>query len=145
MVAFVYTAREHHMVRSEHELLKRLQAFIAKKATRGARFVVHADESPLVARVDSNSWLSDCPSCNAGIAIEPEWGVACCFSCGAVYRNLVVPTPDDRAAIEEVLLARPFAPIRTWLPTESVEDLQAQNLARGLPVTNAPDARRGSR
>lgn len=134
MLAFLYTAREHHMVRSAGDLLARHRAFIERKARQGARFVVHPDESILVARVDSNSWLSDCPSCNAGVAIEPEWGIACCFSCGAVFRNIVVPDAETREQIEDALLARPFAPVRTWLPTESVADLHEQNLVRGLPI-----------
>lgn len=74
-------------------------------------------------------WIVSCPCGEIPIA-SPDWDEARCFQCGAIYRALTWPT--DRAAIEAVLLARPTAATRTWLPHETVADLEAQNAAHGI-------------
>lgn len=134
MVNFIYTAREHHGVRSAQELLSKHAAFIARKAAKGGRWAVHEDAATLVGQVGGNSWMADCPYCNSGIALDPEFGVACCFGCGAVYRDIVMPNEKARAAIEATLLARPAMRTRSWLPTETVDVLVAENVEHGLPA-----------
>lgn len=133
MVTFIYTARERHGVPSEEALLVRHARWFAIKARRGMRFRVHHVYDVLQVRLDGNTWVADCPGCSAGIAIEPEWSVACCFGCGAVYRNFDMPDRAARAQIEATLLARPQWQTRAWLPGETVADLERENAEHGLP------------
>ena len=79
--------------------------------------------------VAGGKWVLPCPCGDAPMA-SPEWDEARCFACGAVYRQLL--WPPDRLAIERVLLGRPRAMLRTWLPGETVADLMTQNGEHGL-------------
>lgn len=78
--------------------------------------------------VVGGKWVVLCPCGDAPMA-SPEWDVARCFECGAIYAALAWPA--DRSAIEAALVVRPAA-VRAWLPTETVADLLAQNAANGV-------------
>ena len=67
---------------------------------------------------------TNCPS------VSPEWRLALCWDCGAVYER--VPLPVDIEAIERVLMRRPDVSSRNWLPTETVEDLVRENAEHGI-------------
>lgn len=124
-------AREHHSVRDVDAYRRAHELAIAKKRRHGHRVVVHGEPGTKVAYVNDGSWVVDC-SCGAGNATDPEWGIALCFGCGAVHEH--VEFPDEVAEIEATLLARPRTANRNWHPSESVEDLEAENEARGLPA-----------
>lgn len=85
---------------------------------------------PLVGRIDAGRWLGDC-ACGDAPVIDPEWGLACCLTCGAVYTTTIV-LPSNGAALEAALVARPAMATRFWVPGETVADLQAENAARGV-------------
>lgn len=89
---------------------------------------------PLVARVDFGRWLGDCP-CGDAPVIDPDWSLACCLSCGAIYRTIVLP--KGAADIETALLARPYPLNRFWFPSETVADLQAENAAHAVASTTS--------
>ena len=64
--------------------------------------------------VSGGRWLVLC-DCANGCSASPEWDLACCFECGAIYRRLA--WPENREAIEAALLAVPMS-ARHWMPTE---------------------------
>ncbi len=89
--------------------------------------VTHAD-GVYVGRVEHGRWIADCP-CGAGVATHPEWTHAGCLECGRWWPRTV---PVRWREIEEVLIVRTRAVNRNWR-TESVEQLEAENVSRGLP------------
>lgn len=78
--------------------------------------------------VSGGRWVLRC-ECKNAPSYSPEWGVARCFECGAVFR---VNPPESWREIERVLLKRPEMRTRHWLPTETVETLIAENIAHGV-------------
>ena len=72
---------------------------------------------PIAARVDAGRWLVDCP-CGSGCSTRPDWGFACCFSCGAVHE--AVTFPADVAAIEAALMQQPSPARRFWSPADGI-------------------------
>jgi hypothetical protein len=77
--------------------------------------------------VAMGKWVLRC-SCGNAPSVHPDWHIARCFECGAVYLNVMMPA--QAREIERVLIERPMAH-RGWLPSESVEDLQADNERHG--------------
>ena len=57
------------------------------------------------AYVSEGRWCADCPECNAGISVAPDWK-ACCFGCGATFAQAVFP--DEWEAIEDSLIGLPI-------------------------------------
>ncbi len=92
------------------------------------QLLVERPETPL-AFVSDGRWVVDC-LCGNGPSASPEWGVAICCECGALYR----PTfPADAATAETTLLARPWPQQRHYQPDrQTLADLQHEN-ARLLP------------
>lgn len=80
------------------------------------------------------------PGCGNCPSVSPEWRLALCWDCGAVYESLEIPADLDRA--EQVLLCRPVLGTRNWriasdgtlLPDETVDALITHNLEAGNPV-----------
>jgi hypothetical protein len=70
-----------------------------------------------------------CPCGDCPFA-DPEWQLACCLLCGAVYRTIVVPA--DFAAIEAALMRRPMPINRNWQPAETYAAIVAENAANGV-------------
>jgi hypothetical protein len=133
-VPFILGPQEHHPgAKSPADYRAVHQRFIAKKARFGARYVVHEDATPVVARLEGGTWLADC-LCGNGCVTSPALGFACCFGCGAVLISIQFPMRTMIEEIEEIVLQRPRAFNRNWLPHETVDQLKAENLARGLPV-----------
>lgn len=133
MVPFIFAARENHGVTSPDDYLRKHAAFIGRLAKRGARFAVHDVLDRFAARVDANRWVMDC-DCGNTCATDPEWALACCYACGAVYRQVVFPAPEDRKLFEVVLVARRNLMQRAWAPGETLADLVAENISIGAPV-----------
>lgn len=83
------------------------------------------------AHVGAGAWRVRC-RCGEAPPADPEWQLACCSGCGAIYECVVFP--DDRLAIEAVLVKRPNHVHRNWLRGETVATLTAENIAHGDPV-----------
>lgn len=88
------------------------------------------------ARVNHNRLIADCPDCGG---CEFVWrdgpAVMLCLSClngGIGHAWRPVELPDEYAAIEAALLARPLPANRNFDPGESVADLLAQNAENGV-------------
>jgi hypothetical protein len=86
---------------------------------------------PVPAFVNAGRWLVRCACGDAPMA-HPDWPEVRCFNCGAIGGHVIWPA--ERADIERVLLARPRAVNRNWMPGESVEDLQRENRDHGMAV-----------
>lgn len=100
---------------------------------------------PLVARVNHGQWVASC-DCGAPSKVPTPGGVVFldrpliwCVRCqngstGRGWRRAVVPIPATRQQIETVLMLRPNVGDRNWEPSETVDDLIAQNREHGDPV-----------
>lgn len=86
--------------------------------------------SPVTPIVNGGRWVVVCPDCGNAPLYDPEWQLACCPDCGAIYEQLV--PPSDWQAIEAVLMARPALYQRNWTPRETLADLVAENAAHGV-------------
>lgn len=110
-------------------------------ARRGLRPQPQAD--PLRVHINCGRWVTPCP-CGGGIAATPGWAYAACFDCGRWWAEVVFPPPALLAALDAVLRLRPAGrstdPLRwySWVPGESVEALEAQNMSHGWPLPALP-------
>lgn len=88
--------------------------------------------SPYVAalKVSDSCWQLVC-ECGNCPSYDPEWALAACFTCGAVYRQ---PPPEDWREIQRILTLRPRLNNRHMLPGQTLADLVAENLEHGDPV-----------
>lgn len=97
-------------------------------------------DGEIVAYVNHGRWVAECPDC-AGAQLVSElerrfW----CLNCGNAAVNFAwrhVRMPKKRTAIEAELVIRPAARneraiTRNWLPGETVEDLQRENVEHGV-------------
>ena len=91
------------------------------------------DAKPLEARIEYSRYVVDCPNCNsAEFAFEDKL-----FFCSQCHNSDIegkarkVKMPKDRKKIEEILLKRSIKN-RHWFPSETVEDLEKENLKMGV-------------
>ena len=89
-----------------------------------------------VMMISGGAWVVKCPdpNCN-GAGLAREDGLFYCVSCYNVsvgHKYLRSTFPPNRQEIEAELVRRPYMNRRNWLPSESVADLQAENLAHGV-------------
>jgi hypothetical protein len=82
--------------------------------------------------VEGWKWCIVCPDPACDNRPMVGWGIACCFDCGTVCQGLVLP--DEAAEIERILAFRPKLSQRSWLTTETLADLEAQNVSIGVPI-----------
>lgn len=127
MVPFILSPREHHGVRSVEEYLQKHAQFMKRQQRMGARYQVHESPGGRLARIHNNQWLIDC-ECGAGNSVHPEWGIACCFGCGAIHRLIIVPAEWREITAELVKRENPYD--RHWMPGETVDDLKQENRER---------------
>lgn len=86
-----------------------------------------------LAYVNQGRWVADCPSgCGSALVVDPEDPRFFCPECrnAAIEHDFAVvvfPGEKLRDAIAAVLLERPNELHRSWLPTESLEDLRVEN------------------
>jgi hypothetical protein len=82
--------------------------------------------------IGGGRWIVTCTTvgCANAPATHPEWKVARCFECGAVYDNVIFPPNVD--AIVDALLQRPVVATRSWCVDESVAQLLSENVAHGI-------------
>jgi hypothetical protein len=100
----------------------------------------------VVARLEAERWLVDCPlpdprrddaPCGGAQFWTPSDPRFLCCSCGndavgGQWLDVIGPDPGQRAAIEAALLDRPQRQRRSWMPGESIEFLRAETeMGRG--------------
>lgn len=125
-------ASDFHKVTSRQEYRALVEKAMAKRRAHGfsdARVIEVQD--PVAAYINHGRWVIDC-DCGAGNMVEPEWHMAACLGCGAVRYNIILPSEEDRAKIEEVLNIRPRFVNRNWNPGETIEKLKFENIEHKL-------------
>ncbi len=97
-----------------------------------------ADTEPVIAIVNCNRWVVQCPDCAGAEFVWREGPhLLMCQSCwnstvGHKWRRVVIPQEAEQ--VEAILEARPLPDTRNWRPQESLTDLADQNRAHGLEV-----------
>jgi hypothetical protein len=149
MMNVIETALDQHLARTRDELWRRHEEFVAQQAARGRRVAVHESPEPVDVYIDHGKWVIRC-ECGAGNAADPDANEARCFACGAVHTAVVFP--EERIAVEALLLARPNSLTRNWWPPsewaargltpphgsgESLDDLATDNTAHGVELDEA--------
>ena len=102
---------------------------------------VDEETDPAPARIHQDKWIVGCPVEGCGDASfvwleEPLYMCANCFNeeLGGRWRRVAVPPVEERERIEAVLAGRALPQQRNWDPSESLDDLRAQNGEHGDPV-----------
>src|SRR5215210_1407773 len=126
--------RQVHGARSRRE-------YIGFALAYGDRFELftelHEASATPPAYVNHGKWIVQCP-CAEGTpqgpnhpAADPEWRLAICLDCGALYQP---EFPHDIERIEAALLRRPDRLNRNFRPQdgETVADLLSENIAHGI-------------
>lgn len=88
------------------------------------RDVLHA-----VPEINCGRWIVRCECGNCPSA-SPEWDLAICLECFAVYKD--IEFPEDYRDLETILMERPKMLNRNWFPIETAADLLTQNIANGV-------------
>ena len=76
-------------------------------------------------------WIARCPDCSGAEYVDFDTPVFMCCNCfnranGYAWRPVATPNRTRRAEIEELLIRRP-ARNRSWLASETLDDLREQN------------------
>ena len=108
--------------------------YVKRQQTRAAfdNKPITMKATSLAAYVNEGRWVADCPNCGSGIALDRDWADGRCL--GLAY-GFVYPItwPSNADAIESALIVRNRLN-QSWVTTETVSDLHAENTAHGLPV-----------
>jgi hypothetical protein len=101
--------------------------------------------SPLPAWVSGGRWIVMCPCGGAQLASREDHRFFCvdCLNAQVGGQWRTVSWPDDAAAIEAALLRRPESYTRTWLPTETLTDLLAENAEHGVTQDTSGNGSQG--
>lgn len=109
--------------------LRVMQArFVARNPAKSDPYEVY---EPIPAYIDAGVWRVRC-ECGEAPHTDPEWRLACCFGCGAIYTNVVFP--NNYKAIEDLLVKRRVQLHRNWRQPETLDDLIKEQIAHGEPV-----------
>jgi hypothetical protein len=82
--------------------------------------------------VNHGRWLWDCPICRASYMAAGTARGYCTNCWNAAEGWFPLAFPPERAAIEAALDDRPDPATRNWFPPETVADLEAENVERGV-------------
>lgn len=88
----------------------------------------------LHAWICASDWVVTCDICREQVVIDYGEIYFCpnCLNAGHDGRARVVKFPNDRAAIEGLLVLRPNPNNRNWLPHETIDDLKKENAEHGI-------------
>jgi len=91
----------------------------------------------VTAYINQNRWVATC-ECGGCEVVDPDDPVffclnPLCLNMSNKHYPRPVKFPKNREAIEDALLVRPEADTRNWYAYETVEQLEKQNTAHGLP------------
>ena len=84
-----------------------------------------------IAYVNHGRWVADCPtqSCPGAVALLPGVAFLCdsCLNVDCGHRYRPVAWPAHRGRIEEILIERMLLEEANWIPSETVDDLEADD------------------
>lgn len=83
------------------------------------------DLNQLIVRINHGRWVADCTACNTGMLTRPDWNLACCSVCGAIYEGTLKFPADSR--IEALIRLRPDITTQHWDHLQTAEDLLREN------------------
>lgn len=109
------------MKRADAETIKRVRAFTLRRGMRS-----QDGAGTVTAYVNHGRWVADCPCGGAELIVENEP-----MLCGSCAHSRMVVWPADVEAIESMLEVRDDRN-QNWQPGQTVEVLEAENLARGI-------------
>ena len=129
------------LVANDHEVYKdaggypKFVEYVALSKWPGAR-VNWQTRGIVYAFIGRSEWRVMCPLCGSGLFGEPGLPFYCpsCLMQANDGFAMDVVYPENRAAIEEVLLLRPVPNTRNWYLDNTVENLLADNLEAGVPI-----------
>lgn len=87
--------------------------------------------NPMQTYIGNGAWRISCP-CGEATHADPEWNLSCCFGCGAIYTNLIVPV--FKTVMERLLVKRRIQRHRNWHPSETLQNLIDEQIAFGDPT-----------
>lgn len=99
---------------------------------RGGRVWITGVRVP--AYINAGRWTADCHWCAKGMFTRPDWALACCGECGALYEPGTIVFPDQADAAVQILLRRPNRDSQNWRnpnlnrPLQTIEDLARENI-----------------
>lgn len=105
---------------------------IAQKRNRP--FLNEVAGEPVDAEINHGRWIVRCPICSGAELADPEEPVFLCLSCfneGNDGKLLPIHFPHDYLAIESALAKRGKIETQNWLPGETSEDIERENLKNG--------------
>lgn len=84
--------------------------------------------------VNRSLWAVDCPFCAGAMPAQPDEPFFCpdCLMQGNGFKAMAVEWPDERAAIEALLVKRNDPNTRNWLVGETADDLARENAEHGV-------------
>jgi hypothetical protein len=113
-------------------------AFINHLARHGRR--EQPQPESLKAGIDCGRWVVNC-ECGSGIALHPDWQFAACLLCGRSWAAVEFPSPVFLIQLEKLFRQRPPGTLSknvrrfwSWWPTESLEDIVAENTENGWVI-----------
>jgi len=132
MTTTLFTPLQVHGVRTDVEYRQAQRDHLLRlrqsRPSLAVREPWRAQERPPVI-VSGGKWLVRC-ACGNAPSVAPEWRLALCFECGAVYEDLAMP--EGQTEISAALLERQSASQRHWTPGETAADLRAENRRNGV-------------
>lgn len=77
--------------------------------------------------VNHGRWIAICRWCGTGMFTRPDWGVAYCAECGAIYDKGMVRFKNDASKIAELLCLRIKREEQNWDSSQSLAELIDEN------------------
>lgn len=130
---FLLRPRELHpnVVSPETYLSQQFMAITSRIQTfpnlRHTKPYVYVGQVMLV--VHHSTWQLQC-MCGNYPVYDPEWELAACYSCGAIFHQA---PPGDWKEIQRVLINRPELATRNMLAGQTLKELRAENREHGDP------------
>ena len=116
-----------------------LTTFLLKTGGAQAPSEIASDAEPAEALVNPLGaeirWVALCPECGGAEYVwwsDPRFFCIGCRNAAIGGRFRPLRLPANRAEIEAALMARPDPATRGWSPSETVDDLLAENAAHGV-------------
>lgn len=111
-----------------------LKNVVRKAAIINGHIPNWTEQGAVQAEINHGRWIVKCPSCPGALDAEPGVPFFCpdCGNGANGGKSYSVIFPENRGAIEEILLKRPKAENQNWEPGETVAFLLAENAMGGI-------------